>query len=391
MSTEHELLAAVWAAPHDDTPRLVYADWLEKTGEPSNIARAEFIRVQCERERLGLDNETPEALPLKRREQQLWTANRAQWQAGLPADVRRSRFDCGFPIGSRGPLSPGRFAVLRDVELASAPAWSFIVTCTGKADDACLTTSPALGRAFSLVLRGDVHPGVLRALASSPFAAGLDRLQLPTLESGADALGKLLSSSAMPRLRYLGVAGPAVTADSLEAVVDGSLAASLTGLLVECSSLTPAALQRFIGRKRAPRLKLLMLHEDPSANDAVVEAMADAPWAAGVRELAVIIAPDVGDRAAAAIAQRLTGLTGLRLIGCNVGASGAARLARAPFLPQLRRLDLSFCPAAEDVTVVGRLKARLGRRMTAEAHAAVEGDAATTSLTPAPPPRRSRG
>jgi uncharacterized protein (TIGR02996 family) len=38
-------IEAILAAPADDTPRLVYADWLEENGEP---LRAEFIRVQCE-------------------------------------------------------------------------------------------------------------------------------------------------------------------------------------------------------------------------------------------------------------------------------------------------------------------------------------------------------
>jgi uncharacterized protein (TIGR02996 family) len=47
---------AFWAAirenPAEDTPRLVYADWLEEHGDPE---RAEFIRVQIELARLGPD------------------------------------------------------------------------------------------------------------------------------------------------------------------------------------------------------------------------------------------------------------------------------------------------------------------------------------------------
>lgn len=39
------LLRDILEHPHDDTPRLVYADWLEDAGEG---ARAEFIRVQIE-------------------------------------------------------------------------------------------------------------------------------------------------------------------------------------------------------------------------------------------------------------------------------------------------------------------------------------------------------
>lgn len=42
--TERALLDAIVAHPDDDTPRLVYADWLD---EHDRGPRAEFIRVQC--------------------------------------------------------------------------------------------------------------------------------------------------------------------------------------------------------------------------------------------------------------------------------------------------------------------------------------------------------
>jgi uncharacterized protein (TIGR02996 family) len=44
--SQHEaFLRAIFDAPEDDTPRLVYADFLQENGEDD---RAEFIRVQCE-------------------------------------------------------------------------------------------------------------------------------------------------------------------------------------------------------------------------------------------------------------------------------------------------------------------------------------------------------
>ncbi|MBA4189924.1 MAG: hypothetical protein C0467_18220 [Planctomycetaceae bacterium] len=44
MSDEDALLAAIIANPDEDTPRLVYADWLDENGQEE---RAEFIRIQC--------------------------------------------------------------------------------------------------------------------------------------------------------------------------------------------------------------------------------------------------------------------------------------------------------------------------------------------------------
>ena len=43
MSDEKALLAAIWAEPHEDTPRLVYADWLQETGAAVSVARAELV------------------------------------------------------------------------------------------------------------------------------------------------------------------------------------------------------------------------------------------------------------------------------------------------------------------------------------------------------------
>ena len=57
MTDDELLLASVIASPKDDLPRLVYADWLDETGRPLNVARAEFIRVQCELNRCEPDRE----------------------------------------------------------------------------------------------------------------------------------------------------------------------------------------------------------------------------------------------------------------------------------------------------------------------------------------------
>ena len=59
-ATQRALLKAIAASPHDDAPRLVYADWLDeyaaelsKKERESTAARAEIIRVQCELARLA--------------------------------------------------------------------------------------------------------------------------------------------------------------------------------------------------------------------------------------------------------------------------------------------------------------------------------------------------
>src|SRR4051812_46356814 len=79
MSDEKALLAAIWEHPHEDTPRLMYADWLQENGQPE---RAEFIRVQCELARLEKGDASARKKDLEKRERKLWRQHRQVWQAG---------------------------------------------------------------------------------------------------------------------------------------------------------------------------------------------------------------------------------------------------------------------------------------------------------------------
>jgi uncharacterized protein (TIGR02996 family) len=54
-TNEDAFLANIRARPHDDAPRLIFADWLEERGRKGDSGRAEFIRVQCAIPRIPRD------------------------------------------------------------------------------------------------------------------------------------------------------------------------------------------------------------------------------------------------------------------------------------------------------------------------------------------------
>src|SRR5262245_52142937 len=92
MSGAHHqaFLQAILENPDDDTPRLVYADWLEERDDP----RGEFIRVQC---RLAeLDEDDPQRRDLQRREYELLANHWGEWAGPLVGRVRRWRYRRGF-------------------------------------------------------------------------------------------------------------------------------------------------------------------------------------------------------------------------------------------------------------------------------------------------------
>jgi uncharacterized protein (TIGR02996 family) len=98
MTDEDALLAAIAAAPAEDTPRLAYADWLDEHDRP---VRAEFIRLQVDiaRKQDALTRaELDRHVALFERQQELLDHHRAEQLgplAGLPAEVK-VEFDRGF-------------------------------------------------------------------------------------------------------------------------------------------------------------------------------------------------------------------------------------------------------------------------------------------------------
>lgn len=161
MSTEQQLLEAIYLHPEADEPRLVYADFLSSEGS----ALGEFIALQVARARRGKRT--------KAREQVLLASESAKWWSGHPVAAGHGGtvpWDAtarGFPaVYNCGWSVDGRRAQRQAAELAAhagAPGWATVET---------------------LHLHWDT-PGATfgQLLASSPFRS-LKRLA----ELGADAL-----------------------------------------------------------------------------------------------------------------------------------------------------------------------------------------------------------
>jgi uncharacterized protein (TIGR02996 family) len=77
---ERELLAAIYANPEDDAPRLVYADWLISKGDP----RVEFIALQCSDR------------PVRGKEKDLLAKHRTAWLGKIAPGLADAVFERGF-------------------------------------------------------------------------------------------------------------------------------------------------------------------------------------------------------------------------------------------------------------------------------------------------------
>ncbi len=164
----HEtFLRAIREAPEDDTPRLVYADWLDEHDQPE---RAEFIRAQIQATRLLPHSRRRTAL--LRRARELLAVHGEGWLQNLPKWARRR---CEFQRGF--------------VTHVTCTALQFI-----KHGEALMRAAPV--RSLQ-IYRGE---GRIIALAESPHLAGLTALNLRYNAAG-DADAEALAAS--PYLRHL--------------------------------------------------------------------------------------------------------------------------------------------------------------------------------------------
>jgi uncharacterized protein (TIGR02996 family) len=89
------LLAAIRAHPDEDTPRLVYADWLDENGSP---ARARFIRDMIDPEKKRRSHITMEHIAVRMGLPSLTVADARSWGFWPWAD---SRFTVRYRVGDR--------------------------------------------------------------------------------------------------------------------------------------------------------------------------------------------------------------------------------------------------------------------------------------------------
>jgi len=112
---DHEaFLRAIFAAPADDTPRLVYADFLDEAGDPD---RAEFVRAQCELDRLAAGDDADRRAALEGRAAVLLERLGAE-----PGREHRR----GFGVKSELVVAPTQLAdpdAFRALVVARHPEW----------------------------------------------------------------------------------------------------------------------------------------------------------------------------------------------------------------------------------------------------------------------------
>lgn len=188
-------LGDIIANPGDDTPRLVFADWLSEHGREE---RAEFIRVQVQRSRLPRWDAAQ--VRLRVREAELLAAHGEAWRAEL-AKLEGVEWG-GFRRGFVAEAKLASFAALREgacFEAAPVEAVSMRWPRRGEADG--LGPFPGL-RELAMLGRLVAHEDAER-LAASPLLSTLRALDLVGCQIGLEGLRRVVASPHLGRLEAL--------------------------------------------------------------------------------------------------------------------------------------------------------------------------------------------
>jgi len=244
MTRTHEaaFLEAILADPDDDSPRLIYADWLDECGDSD---RAEFIRVQCALH--GAPADDPRRPVWLDRETLLLAEHEAAWLGPWRGLFYLWAFHRGFLeeitlkaqtfLDAAGPLF--RAAPVRLVRLLKA---------AGVIDR--LADCPQLGRVAALHLTGNgIGDAGAAALAASPHLAGLTTLRLGSNNIGDYGAELLAASPHLAGLRALNLSHNDIGDDGARALVASPHLAGLTTLHLGGNRISPAGLRALVARR----------------------------------------------------------------------------------------------------------------------------------------------
>jgi uncharacterized protein (TIGR02996 family) len=324
MSADRDaLLAAIRADPDDDTPRLVFADWLEEHGEADF---AQLIRLEIERDRLpqghprrqALDQEAfalRKAFPGYVHDPRILSPTRRGFHDYLMASV----FALRAGLDRLGPYAP-RLCVLLGADRAEEKA----------AEEEAERGGP------------DRVGAALREIFASPWVRHWDALECQSLRLTAERVRALLAPGNLTSLEGLGFAGGADD-DAVRVLAQADLP-RLTTLAVQevrlrdDPLLTPAALVALAGSPLLGRLQHLDLFGDWVEDDGL-GALAGSPRAAGLKSLYLAPRPESAAGVRVLLASpHLAGLTHLELPLFPLDPETVALLARPDVLPCLSTL-----------------------------------------------------
>ena len=259
------LLRAVLAAPDDDAPRLIYADWLDEHGDP---ARAEFIRVQIELARPGPDR--ARRYHLLTAERRLLRDYRAAWTAWLPRWAHRDLFRRGF---LEGIICEAEDFLSKADEVRLRTPLSIVQLDGTEGQAVPLFRSRVLEGLRSLTLSLPIRPGEWEHLGASLYLGRLRELVLNAKGPPDELIDTLIGSTSLPALRALRLPWCHLEDEHVARLVSHPWVGRLRRLDLSNNVVTADGGKAIAGSPHLDRLMSLNLRGNPVADTWVAEVL----------------------------------------------------------------------------------------------------------------------
>lgn len=339
MDLREAFLRDILTNPDDVAPRLVYADWLTDHGNDSDRDHSEFIRAQCELERLA--DEDPRRATLERRARELLKNRRKQWTEPLTKAKlgKKHVFRRGFV--EELTLEAERFVGVADSLFALAPVrlihFPYAVRETSQ-----LAASPHLARLSGADLEWMCTCGMcpihdeLHELYASPHVRNLTKLSLAHNRMDPAEVVQLCRSPNLAQLESLDLSQNAIGGRGIRHLAESPYLTKLTSLDLSGDELGVEDVRLLAELPRFRNLKELRL---------------------GSNGLGVTAARVLANSA------NLAGLRVLGLMSNRIGEGGAKALANSKYLGELTQLDVRFNNLGASAKKA--LRARFGKRVKA--------------------------
>ena len=241
MSAEiRAFLSAIAAAPEDDLPRLVFADWLDENGRPE---RAEFIRVEVQIARTTPG--APDRGKLFERRDALLKAHKKEWFALFDGKAEEYKSERGFVTAVR--TGPEQFLAHADMwfgtqpitELGLTNVWSGSTTdrkCHAKE----IFTSPHLGQLRVLDLHdAGVNAAGMYWMSQNPAITELQELNLRWNRIANEGARTIATIPALAKLKTLDLRSCSITDPGGRAIAKSPHLGDLRELMLSHNYLSP--------------------------------------------------------------------------------------------------------------------------------------------------------
>jgi uncharacterized protein (TIGR02996 family) len=255
-----QFLTAIQAAPDDDAPRLVYADWLQRRGD----VRGEFIAIQCTLAATAEDPDDDARADLQARQWQLFDAHAPTWLAELGLEGEEGVFRRGFVEEvnvSDARLQAvheqlGQRAVVRSLWIFPRPDGSSL----GHVSSRALFSWPWLRLLRELNL-AENYLGfeAVQMLAGSPHLANLEKLDLESNYVWTEGARAIAASPYFTKLRSLRLGHNTIEAPGVDAIARSPALVNLTSLELEDNILADVGARVLAGARHLTKLRELGL------------------------------------------------------------------------------------------------------------------------------------